>query len=154
LLRACVSAFAFCGINSNSVTLVSVTSVTVTPTPTGFALMIPSLNADRGGAGIPLPVPEPARRPLIQLTRLNGNPIALNSDLIKFVENAPDTVITLINGEKIIVRESSDEVVHRIVDFRRCVIAGLPSCGADINSAALHPQENSTSRGGEAFRRG
>jgi uncharacterized protein YlzI (FlbEa/FlbD family) len=91
---------------------------------------------------------------LIQLTRLNGNPIALNSDLIKFVENAPDTVITLINGEKIIVRESSDEVVHRIVDFRRCVIAGLPSCGTDINSAVLHPQENSTSRGGEAFRRG
>ena len=38
--------------------------------------------------------------PVIQLTRLNGNPIALNSDLIKFVENAPDTVITLINGEK------------------------------------------------------
>ena len=37
---------------------------------------------------------------MIQLTRLNGNPIALNSDLIKFVETAPDTVITLISGEK------------------------------------------------------
>ena len=53
---------------------------------------------------------------MIQLTRLNGNPIALNSDLIKFVENAPDTVITLINGEKIIVRES----------FRGC---DPPDCG-------------------------
>ena len=71
---------------------------------------------------------------VIQLTRLNGNPIALNSDLIKFVENAPDTVITLINGEKVIVRENSEDVIHRIVDFRRAVIAGLPSWNsADLN---------------------
>ena len=73
---------------------------------------------------------------MIQLTRLNGNPIALNSDLIKFVENAPDTVITLISGEKIIVRESSEDVIHKIVDFRRAVIAGLPAWnGADLSSA-------------------
>lgn len=92
---------------------------------------------------------------MIQLTRLNGNPIALNSDLIKFVENAPDTVITLINGEKVIVRESSDDVIHRIVDFRRAVIAGLPSwSGPDLNSAALHPQDTHPARSPEAFRRG
>ena len=54
---------------------------------------------------------------MIQLTRLNGNPIALNSDLIKFVENAPDTVITLINGEKIIVRESSEDVIQQDCGF-------------------------------------
>ena len=84
---------------------------------------------------------------MIQLTRLNGNPIALNSDLIKFVENAPDTVITLINGEKIIVRETSDDVIHRILDFRRSVMAGLPSWGgSDVNSAALHPQETHPNR--------
>ena len=77
---------------------------------------------------------------MIQLTRLNGNPIALNSDLIKFVENAPDTVITLINGEKIIVRETSEDVIHRIVDFRRAVMAGLPSWGgSDVSSAVLQP---------------
>jgi uncharacterized protein YlzI (FlbEa/FlbD family) len=92
---------------------------------------------------------------VIQLTRLNGNPIALNSDLIKFVENAPDTVITLINGEKIIVREASDDVIHRIVDFRRSVMAGLPSWGGtDVNSAVLNPQEPHPSRTSEAFRRG
>jgi len=86
---------------------------------------------------------------------LNGNPIALNSDLIKFVENAPDTVITLINGEKIIVRETSDDVIHRILDFRRAVVAGLPSgSGSDLNSAALHPQENPSHRSPEGFRRG
>ncbi len=67
---------------------------------------------------------------MIRLTRLNGNPIALNSDLIKFVENAPDTVITLVNGEKMIVLETTVEVIHRIVEFRRSVLAGLPSGGA------------------------
>ncbi len=92
---------------------------------------------------------------MIQLTRLNGNPIALNSDLIKFLENAPDTVITLINGEKVIVREKSDEVIHRIVAFRRAVIAGLPSwSSSDANSAALHPQESNSSGSAEALRRG
>jgi flagellar protein FlbD len=92
---------------------------------------------------------------VIQLTRLNGNPIALNSDLIKFVENAPDTVITLINGEKVIVRETSAEVIHRIVEFRRAVLAGLPSwSGSDLNSAALNPQGAHPARSPEAFRRG
>jgi uncharacterized protein YlzI (FlbEa/FlbD family) len=91
---------------------------------------------------------------VIQLTRLNGNPIALNSDLIKFVENAPDTVITLINGEKIIVREHSEDVIHRIVDFRRAVMAGIPTWGSDLNSAVVQPQEPMANRSAEAFRRG
>ena len=92
---------------------------------------------------------------VIQLTRLNGNPIALNSDLIKCVENAPDTVITLINGEKVIVRETSDDVIRRIVDFRRSVLAGLPSwSSSDLSSAVLHPQESHPTRSTEAFRRG
>jgi uncharacterized protein YlzI (FlbEa/FlbD family) len=90
---------------------------------------------------------------VIQLTRLNGNPIALNSDLIKFVENAPDTVITLINGEKVIVRETSEDLINRIVAFRRSVMAGLPSWGTDISSAVVQPQAPN-SRSTENFRRG
>jgi flagellar protein FlbD len=114
--------------------------------------MIVSLNADRWSAGTPS---LPERHAVIQLTRLNGNPIALNSDLIKFVENAPDTVITLINGEKIIVREASDDVIRRIVDFRRSVMAGLPTwSGIDVNSAVLNPQDPHPSHTSEAFRRG
>jgi flagellar protein FlbD len=97
---------------------------------------------------------EPGKAHLvIQLTRLNGNPIALNSDLIKFVENAPDTVITLINGEKVIVRETSEDLINRIVAFRRSVMAGLPSWGTDINSAVVQPQAPN-SRSTENFRRG
>ena len=45
---------------------------------------------------------------MIQLTRLNNHPLAVNSDLIKFIEQAPDTVITLVTGEKILVLESAE----------------------------------------------
>jgi flagellar protein FlbD len=55
---------------------------------------------------------------MIQLTRLNGISIVLNSDLIKTAEASPDTMLTLINGEKIIVREPCDEVTERVLAYR------------------------------------
>ena len=61
---------------------------------------------------------------MIHLTRLNNTSLTINSDLIKFVEQSPDTVITLLNGEKILVRESAEQVLDRIVDFRRRLLAG------------------------------
>lgn len=62
---------------------------------------------------------------MIQLTRLNNKPLAVNSDLIKFVEQSPDTLVTLITGEKIVVLEKVAEVVARIIEFRRAVLTGL-----------------------------
>lgn len=59
---------------------------------------------------------------MIRLTRLNNTKLAINSDLIKFVENAPDTVITLTTGEKVMVREAMDEVVARVVEFRQSLL--------------------------------
>jgi flagellar protein FlbD len=47
---------------------------------------------------------------MIHLTRLNNRPLVVNADLIKFIENAPDTVITLVTGDKLVVRESVQEV--------------------------------------------
>ncbi len=72
---------------------------------------------------------------MIQLTRLNGHSMAVNSDLIKCVEQAPDTVITLITGEKVVVKESTIDVMARILEFRRAVVAAavencLPPSGA------------------------
>ncbi len=61
---------------------------------------------------------------MIQLTRLNNAPLAVNCDLIKYVEEAPDTVITLLNGEKLVVRETTAQVIQRIRDFRRSVLLG------------------------------
>ena len=56
---------------------------------------------------------------MIRVTRLNSSPLILNSDLIEHIEATPDTVITLTTGQSLRVRESTDEVVERIVEFRR-----------------------------------
>lgn len=61
---------------------------------------------------------------MIQLTRLNKHPLVVNSDLIKFIENAPDTVITLSTGEKIVVLETAEQVLDLIVQFRQRILAG------------------------------
>lgn len=55
---------------------------------------------------------------MIHLTRLNGNPLVVNSDLIKYAESSPDTMLTLVNGEKIVVLESCEEVVNRTIAWR------------------------------------
>jgi flagellar protein FlbD len=68
---------------------------------------------------------------VIRLTRLNSQPVTINSDLIKFVESNPDTVITLVNGEKMLVHETPDEVLAQVVKFRRDVISGLLSLSTD-----------------------
>jgi flagellar protein FlbD len=58
---------------------------------------------------------------MIRLTRLNHVSLVLNSDLIEHIEETPDTVITLTTGQIVRVRETADQVVARIVDFRRRV---------------------------------
>jgi flagellar protein FlbD len=55
---------------------------------------------------------------MIRLTRLNHEPVYLNSDLIEHIEITPDTLITLTTGQKIVVLEKAEEVVDRIIDFR------------------------------------
>jgi flagellar protein FlbD len=62
---------------------------------------------------------------MISLTRLNGHPLVINSDLIKFVEASPDTMLTLIHGEKVVVLESCDEVIGRVTQYRVKVIEAL-----------------------------
>jgi uncharacterized protein YlzI (FlbEa/FlbD family) len=72
---------------------------------------------------------------VILLTRLNNTRLAVNCDLIKYVEEAPDTVITLIHGEKLVVRETTAEVIERVRDFRRSISRfSVEGC--------LHPDEN------------
>ena len=75
---------------------------------------------------------------MIQLTRLNNARLALNSDLIKYVEQAPDTVITLLNGEKLVVRETTGQVIERVLEFRRAILSGVKDCplGASRDESA------------------
>lgn len=66
---------------------------------------------------------------MIEVTRLNGTPIVLNSDLIKTAEESPDTMITLISGEKIIVRETCSEVTERVLAYRGRLLAAVAQRG-------------------------
>jgi len=65
---------------------------------------------------------------MIQLTRLNHVPLIVNADLIEHVEVTPDTVVALTTGQKFLVLESADEVVEKVVDYRRAImnLAGCP----------------------------
>ncbi len=58
---------------------------------------------------------------MITLTRLDKTPIVINPDLIVFIEETPDTVITLSNGEKLMVQEKVTEVIRRVIQFRRSI---------------------------------
>jgi len=74
---------------------------------------------------------------MIYLTRLNSQSLVLNADLIKFVEEAPDTVITLVTGEKIVVRETAAQVIELVTQFRRSV---LKDVSATWNNRAVLDQ--------------
>ena len=56
---------------------------------------------------------------MIRLTRINHVPLVLNADLIEHMETTPDTVISMINGQKFVVHESSEDVIQKVLDFRR-----------------------------------
>jgi len=65
---------------------------------------------------------------MIRLTRINRQPIILNSDLVEHLESTPDTVITMTSGQKLVVLESTDEIVKRIVEFRRALAERKSEC--------------------------
>ena len=62
---------------------------------------------------------------MIYVTRLNGDKFVLNAEFLREVEATPDTIITLINGEKVMVRESVDEVVAAVLEYRRKIQPGI-----------------------------
>ena len=56
---------------------------------------------------------------MIQLTRLNDSELIVNDDLVKFIEAMPDTHLTLLNGDKLVVKESVEEVIERIIAYKQ-----------------------------------
>jgi flagellar protein FlbD len=58
---------------------------------------------------------------VIQVTRLNGTMFYLNAELIQTVESTPDTVITLVDYSKFVVRETPDEIIQRCLEYRRSI---------------------------------
>lgn len=56
---------------------------------------------------------------MIKVTRFQGKEFYLNSDLIEYIESNPDTVITLTTGKKFVIQEKPEEIVERIIQFRK-----------------------------------
>jgi len=79
---------------------------------------------------------------MIRLTRLNHVPLVLNSDLIEHIEVTPDTVISLITGQKMMVRESANEVVRRVVEFRRCIYNAAIEIAPPFAPGELSPPDD------------
>lgn len=79
---------------------------------------------------------------MIRLTRLNRAPMVLNADLIEHIDVTPDTVITLTTGQILRVRETAEEVVRRIVKFRRRIFSpdGDTSGLCDLAEVAGGPE--------------
>jgi flagellar protein FlbD len=63
---------------------------------------------------------------MIKVTRLNGKEFVVNADLIQYVEEMPDTILTLLNHEKVVVKERADEIVRRVIEYSRCVRMAVP----------------------------
>lgn len=60
---------------------------------------------------------------MIKLTKLNGQEVYINNDLIEKIEEKPDTFITLVDGKKIIVKETAEIIIEKIVQFKRRVLS-------------------------------
>lgn len=58
---------------------------------------------------------------MIKVTRLNGREIVVNADLIRFVEQTPDTLITLTSGDRLLVKETMEQVVARAIEYARSI---------------------------------
>ena len=81
---------------------------------------------------------------MIELTRLNGQKLFVNCDLLKYAEASPDTVLTLLTGDKIVVRESCEDVLTLGVGFRARVLTaawpdGAAALGALLSQFVLGP---------------
>ena len=56
---------------------------------------------------------------MIAVTRLNGTQFVVNAELIRYIESTPDTMITLMGGEKVFVKETMEDVVERAIQYNR-----------------------------------
>lgn len=69
---------------------------------------------------------------VIKLTRLNHHVVAINPDTVLWAEASPDTTLCLVGGEKVLVRETLDELIDRVIEFRRRVASEFPQRRSDL----------------------
>ena len=66
---------------------------------------------------------------MIKLTRTSGKEFVLNADLIIEIQETPDTVITLNNGKKLLVKDSADDIINKVVTYRQRIMNGICRTG-------------------------
>lgn len=77
---------------------------------------------------------------MVEVTRLNGSRFVLNGDMIEQIEAKPDTILSLSNGRKLIVRESVTEMIHKLLDYQRTLNAEPAIIGSAVSCAGVyHP---------------
>jgi flagellar protein FlbD len=80
---------------------------------------------------------------VIYVTRLDGSQLVVNADLIETVEHTADTVITLLDGKKLVVQTHVDDVVDRVIGYRQMIARGplrlIDSPPLGSPAAAIHP---------------
>ena len=77
-------------------------------------------------------MPIEQKEEMIEVTHLNRSSIVLNSDLIVYIENTPDTVITLTNDRKITVLDTPEEIVNRVRAWRQSLVSAGESLGMEM----------------------
>lgn len=61
---------------------------------------------------------------MIACKKINGQNVYINAELIEFIESTPDTIITTITGKKIIVQDTVDEIINRIIAYKKKIFEG------------------------------
>lgn len=70
---------------------------------------------------------------MISLTRFDGSKFVISCEVIQYVEATPDTIITQITGDKVMVKETVDEIIDLVIDFRQKIFAGALQLHRDEN---------------------
>jgi flagellar protein FlbD len=63
---------------------------------------------------------------MVKVSRLNGAEFYVNPDLIEFIEQTPDTLLTMTAGKKVIIKESPEELADRILQHKQEIFSDLP----------------------------
>ena len=71
---------------------------------------------------------------MITVTRLDGSHVAISADMVKFVEATPDTIITLTTDQKVLVQETVQEVIDRIVAYKRAIFSAWVQGSPPVHS--------------------
>lgn len=74
---------------------------------------------------------------MLEVTRLNGKKVVINCDLIEYIDANPDTTISLTTGNKFVVKEGLNEVVNRIVKYKKEVFSNIVKIGENTKEEEI-----------------